>query len=125
MSLGTSGEAWLVAQGKHKEFGVNCDKVYTAMFESLRLILAIGTILDCRMHQMNVHTAFLNGLGVGLVTTRLPSARDLVEEGRLEIQYCPTSDMSADILTKVLTTGQSIKLREQIGVKYFKITGGT
>ncbi|OWZ04384.1 Gag-pol Polyprotein [Phytophthora megakarya] len=56
-------KARLVAQGNHQEFGVNCDEVYApvARFESLRLVLAIGTILDCHIHQMDVHTAFLDG----------------------------------------------------------------
>jgi hypothetical protein len=56
-------KARLVAQGNHQEFGVNCDDVYApvARFESLRLVLAIRTILDCHIHQMDVHTAFLNG----------------------------------------------------------------
>ncbi|GMF30796.1 unnamed protein product [Phytophthora fragariaefolia] len=55
--------ARLVAQGKHQEFGVDCDKVYAPVtrFESLRLVLAIETILDCYIHQMDVHTTFLNG----------------------------------------------------------------
>ncbi|POM59763.1 Integrase catalytic core protein [Phytophthora palmivora] len=56
-------KARLVAQGNHQAFGVDCDEVYApvARFESLRLVLAIGTILDCHIHQMDVHTAFLNG----------------------------------------------------------------
>ncbi|GMF59849.1 unnamed protein product [Phytophthora fragariaefolia] len=57
----------LVAQGNHQEFGVDCDEVYApvARFESLRLVLAIGTILDCHIHQVDVHTAFLNGMMEG------------------------------------------------------------
>ncbi|OWY99286.1 Integrase, catalytic core protein [Phytophthora megakarya] len=56
-------KARLVAQGNYQEFGVDCDEVYApvARFESLRLVLAVGTILDCHIHQMDVHTAFLNG----------------------------------------------------------------
>ncbi|GMF37173.1 unnamed protein product [Phytophthora fragariaefolia] len=56
-------KARLVAQGNHQEYGVNCDDVYArvARFESLRLVLAIGTILDCHIHQMDVSTEFLNG----------------------------------------------------------------
>ncbi|OWZ05779.1 Gag-pol Polyprotein [Phytophthora megakarya] len=49
--------------------------------------------------------------------------KGLVEEARLEIQYCSTSDMAADILTKALSTGLIIKVRELIGVKDLKITG--
>lgn len=56
-------KARLVAQGCHQEFGVDCDDVYApvARFESLRLVLAIGVIKDWHIHQMDVHTAFLNG----------------------------------------------------------------
>ncbi|OWY99102.1 Integrase, catalytic core protein [Phytophthora megakarya] len=48
-----------VAHGNHPEYGVDCDEVYApvARFESLRLVLAIGTVLDCHIHQMDVHTA--------------------------------------------------------------------
>ncbi|POM69384.1 LOW QUALITY PROTEIN: Integrase catalytic core protein [Phytophthora palmivora] len=47
----------------HKVTTKDCDVVYApvAQLESLRLVLAIGTILDCHIHQMDVHTAFLNG----------------------------------------------------------------
>ncbi|OWZ08244.1 hypothetical protein PHMEG_00019239 [Phytophthora megakarya] len=50
---------------------------------------------------------------------------DIVEEGRLEIQYCSKSDMAADILIKALPTGQFIKLTELTGVKDLKTTGDT
>ncbi|OWZ04383.1 hypothetical protein PHMEG_00023722 [Phytophthora megakarya] len=59
------------------------------------------------------------------IEIRFLFTRDLVEEGRLEIQYCSTSDMAADILTKALPTGQFIKLRELIGIKDLKTTGDT
>ncbi|GMF45434.1 unnamed protein product [Phytophthora fragariaefolia] len=42
---------------------------------------------------------------------------DLVEEGRLTIEYCPTANMAADKLTKVLPTKQFTILRTKIGVK--------
>ncbi|OWZ03182.1 RxLR effector protein [Phytophthora megakarya] len=51
--------------------------------------------------------------------------RDLVEERRLEIQYCSTSDMAADTLTKPFPAGQFIKLRELFWVKNLKTTGDT
>ncbi|OWZ21845.1 LOW QUALITY PROTEIN: Integrase, catalytic core protein [Phytophthora megakarya] len=53
----------LVGQGNYREFGVDCDEVYApvARFESLRLVLEVGTILVCHIHQMDVHTSFLNG----------------------------------------------------------------
>lgn len=51
--------------------------------------------------------------------------RALEEEGRLEIQYCATSAMAADILTKSLPAGQFIKLSELIGVQDLKASDGT
>ncbi|POM74083.1 Integrase catalytic core protein [Phytophthora palmivora] len=56
-------KARFVAQGNHQEFGVDCGEVYApvARFASLRLVLAIDTIRDCHIHQMDGHTAFLNG----------------------------------------------------------------
>lgn len=43
--------------------------------------------------------------------------RDLVEDGRLLVEYCPTASMAADILTKALPTKQFTILRDKIGVK--------
>lgn len=47
-------------KGYHQQFGVDVDEVYApvARFESLRIALAIGAILDCHIHQMDVTTAF-------------------------------------------------------------------
>ncbi|OWZ19159.1 polyprotein [Phytophthora megakarya] len=39
--------------------------------------------------------------------------RDLLEQGRLKIAYCATTEMTADILTKALSTKQLLKLREK------------
>ena len=56
-------KARLVINGQFQQFGVDFDEIYApvARFESLRIILALGTILDCHIHQMDVSTAFLNG----------------------------------------------------------------
>ncbi|OWZ05621.1 Copia-like retrotransposable element [Phytophthora megakarya] len=59
------------------------------------------------------------------IEIRFLFTRDPVEEWRLEIQYCSTSDMAEDILTKALPTGQFIKLRERIRIKDLKTTGDT
>ena len=57
-------KARLVALGNRQEYGVDFDEVYSpvARFESLRLVLAIGCITDAHIIQMDVCTAFLNGL---------------------------------------------------------------
>jgi hypothetical protein len=50
------------------------------------------------------------------VQIRYLFTRDLVDDGKLKIDYCRTSEMAADILTKPLPTKQFLKLREKIGV---------
>ncbi|GMF16671.1 unnamed protein product [Phytophthora fragariaefolia] len=82
-------KARLVAQGDHQQYGVGCDEVYTpvARFESLRLVLAIGTILDCHIHQMDVHTAFLNGTMEGEQKINMRQQHEFVERGH-ENQVC-------------------------------------
>ena len=42
--------------------------------------------------------------------------RDQVAEGTIKIEYCPTSEMIADMLTKGLPKVQFVKLREMIGL---------
>ena len=42
--------------------------------------------------------------------------RDQVDKGIINVIYCPTNDMLADLFTKGLPKGQFTKLRELIGV---------
>ena len=42
--------------------------------------------------------------------------RDQVDKGAVNIVYCPTSNMLADLFTKGLLKGQFTKLRELTGV---------
>ena len=44
-------------------------------------------------------------------------ARQGVEEKRIRIDYCPTNDMTADILTKALPLEKFEKFRDALGVK--------
>ncbi|OWZ09443.1 Retrotransposon Tca5 Polyprotein, partial [Phytophthora megakarya] len=75
---------------------------------------AISTVKNPGNHKATKH-----------IEIRFLFTRDFDEEGRLEIQYCSTSDIAADILTKALPTGQFVKLRELIGVRDLKTTGDT
>ncbi|KAF0775095.1 hypothetical protein AaE_001205, partial [Aphanomyces astaci] len=43
--------------------------------------------------------------------------REKVASADIELKYCPTSDMIADIFTKPLPAVQFSKLREKMGVK--------
>ncbi|GMF23568.1 unnamed protein product [Phytophthora fragariaefolia] len=47
---------------------------------------------------------------------------DLVELGRLKVAYGSTTEMAADILTKVLPTKQLLKLREKLGVRDLELS---
>ena len=42
--------------------------------------------------------------------------RECVRSGQIELQYCPTNDMKADILTKPLTKQKFEYLRGEIGL---------
>jgi hypothetical protein len=56
-------KARLVALGNHQKYGLDYDEIFSpvARYESLRLLLAISTIMDYHIHQMDVSTAFLHG----------------------------------------------------------------
>ena len=50
------------------------------------------------------------------IDIRYHFVRDCLLEGMFDIDYCPTSDMVADVLTKPLQRIQFVKLRELMGV---------
>ncbi len=56
-------KARLVARGFTQTFGVDYNETFApvAKFVSIRCILALATIEDMEIHQMDVKTAFLNG----------------------------------------------------------------
>ena len=43
--------------------------------------------------------------------------REEFENSMLNVQYCPTKDILADLLTKPLSCGTSVHLRESLGMK--------
>ena len=42
--------------------------------------------------------------------------RELVANGTIKLDYCPSTDMMADMMTKGLTREQHCKLREKVGM---------
>ena len=54
----------LVAQGYTQVEGVDFDETFTpvAKLESIRILLAIASYLNFKLYQMDVKSAFLNGM---------------------------------------------------------------
>ena len=50
------------------------------------------------------------------IDIRYHFVREKVEDGTIQLKYCPTDEMIADILTKPLPTQRFVKLRELMGV---------
>nr|GEY08761.1 copia protein [Tanacetum cinerariifolium] len=59
----TRNNARLVGQGYNQQEGINYDETYApvARLESIRILLAYACVLDFKLYQMNVKSAFLNG----------------------------------------------------------------
>ena len=57
-------KAWLVAQGYSQMEGVDYNETFApvACIESIRILLALACQLKFKLYQMDVKTAFLNGL---------------------------------------------------------------
>ncbi|KAJ0389139.1 hypothetical protein ATCC90586_010323 [Pythium insidiosum] len=50
------------------------------------------------------------------IDIRYHFVRENVETGNIELQYCPTQDMLADLLTKPIAAGQFQLLRAKLGI---------
>ncbi|GJZ02603.1 retrovirus-related pol polyprotein from transposon TNT 1-94 [Tanacetum coccineum] len=60
----TRNKARLVAQGYNQQEGIDYDETYApvARLESIRILLAYACALDFKLYQMDVKSAFLNGV---------------------------------------------------------------
>ena len=50
------------------------------------------------------------------IETRYLFTRDIIEQQRIQVTYCATKDMVADLLTKALPQEQFEKLRAKMGL---------
>ena len=67
-------KARLVARGFVQREGINFEEVFApvAHMESVRLLLALAAAKVCRVHHLDVKSAFLNGELAKTVFVRLP-----------------------------------------------------
>ena len=56
-------EARFVARGFSQKQGIDYEKTFSpvARYTSIRVIIALASVLGWKLHQMDVKTAFLNG----------------------------------------------------------------
>ena len=56
-------KARLVAKGYNQEEGIDYEETYApvAKLEAIRMLLAFASIMDFKLYQMDVKSAFLNG----------------------------------------------------------------
>ena len=57
-------KARLVAKGYSQKFGIDYEEIYAlvAIFDSIRILIAIAAQLNWKLHQLDVKSAFLNGV---------------------------------------------------------------
>ncbi|GKF43866.1 retrovirus-related pol polyprotein from transposon TNT 1-94 [Tanacetum coccineum] len=96
-------KARLVAQCYNQQKGIDYDETYApiARLESIRILLAYARALDFKLFQMDVKSAFLNGL-IKHIKIRHYFLRDNVQKGHISIEKVASVDNIADILTKPL-----------------------
>ena len=77
----------LVAQGCTQVEGIDFDETFTpvARLESIRILLAIASHLNFKLHKMNVKSAFLNGMLQEEVYVEQP--KGFVDPHRLDDVY--------------------------------------
>nr|GEW10628.1 putative reverse transcriptase domain-containing protein [Tanacetum cinerariifolium] len=73
-SVVSRNKARLVAHGYNQQEGINYDETYAvvAMLESIRILLDYACALDYKLFQMDVKSAFLNGLSIEEVYAAQP-----------------------------------------------------
>jgi hypothetical protein len=56
-------KAIFVARGYSQKEGIDYDEIFApiAMYTSIKIIISLALVFDCKLHQMDIKTSFLNG----------------------------------------------------------------
>ena len=102
-------KAKLAAKGFNQSSGFDYNETFSpvARYTTLRILLSLCAKFDNEAYQMDVKNAFLNG--------KLEEEKT-VQEKKVELIYCPTENMIADLLTKALPTVKFKYLCSHLGI---------
>lgn len=53
------------------------------------------------------------------IDIRFHFLRDVIKRGDIELEYCSTENMTADILTKPVSKNKFVKCRDEMGLKVY------
>ena len=88
-------------------------RIERLMFHSLVIHMTIQLANNPVYHSKTKH--------IDLVTHYI---RDLVADGIITLEYCPTEKQAADIFTKSMTEAKFVGLRSLLGMREVVIQGG-
>ena len=106
LSTATQETVWL--RQLLLDFGVQQDQATTIMEDNQGAIfIAKNPVTHARSKHIDVRYHYI---------------REALRDGTIDLQYCPTQEMTADILTKPLHKGRFESLREKMGLEKVKAT---
>ena len=111
-------KARLVAQGFNQKYGIDYDETFCPVvrFESVRTIIALAAQKNLQLRQLDISTAFLNGMLKEEIYMKQPHGFEAKGKEHL---VCKSEDMVADILTKGIGKIQFQKLRALLGMRNY------
>ena len=102
LALGTAAREALYLKQLYKEIGVDLKAVRIYEDNQAAIAIAKNPVFHCKQKHIDVQYHFI---------------RDEIEKGRIDVQYCESKKMTADIFTKALPRDQFQVLRQKLGLK--------